>query len=213
MENSLMNSVTLYIDDKLITADKNKTIMEAALENDIYIPHLCYHPELKPKSACRLCMVEVNGNSPVLSCQTRVEAGMKVSTRSPAVDRLVLPIVELVIVDHHTSCSGCPGNKKCELQKIMAHFHIDRKRLQRLRPPAAAKPTEALNSFLNYDPNRCVRCGICLQTCEDLSGRGYLYFVDRGYSTQIAFYGDESICATCLKCIPGCPVGALLPWQ
>jgi NADH dehydrogenase/NADH:ubiquinone oxidoreductase subunit G len=206
-----MDKIYLDIDGRQVVVDKGSTIMEAALENDFYIPHLCYHPNLKPKSACRLCQVEVNHSAMVLACRTLAEDGMIIKTRSPEVDRAVRPIVELLIADHHTTCSGCSGSGRCELQKIMAHFHIDRKRVLRLRPPKTVLPLQTLNPFLGYEANKCVRCGICVQTCEDLFGTSCLYFVERGYGTKVAFYGDESKCEFCLECATRCPVGVLIP--
>jgi NADH dehydrogenase/NADH:ubiquinone oxidoreductase subunit G len=210
MENRLMDKVCFSIDDHQIVADKGTSILKAVLENDIYIPHLCYHSSLKPKSVCRLCMVEVNDGKLVLACRTLAEDGMKVKTGSPAIDRAVRPIVELLIADHHTSCRECHGKGKCELQKIMAHFHIDRQRVRRLRPPKAELPLENLNNFLDYDSNKCVRCGICVQTCDDIFSAKRLYFVDRGYETKIAFFGDKSHCDFCQECVERCPVGVLI---
>ena len=80
-----MDSVTLTIDDREVVAEKETTILQAALKNDIYIPHLCYHPELNPSGVCRLCMVDVEGEV-VISCRTPVEEGMVVQTRSSEVD-------------------------------------------------------------------------------------------------------------------------------
>jgi NADH dehydrogenase/NADH:ubiquinone oxidoreductase subunit G len=205
-----MDKIRFIIDGREVVAGKGATILEAALENDIYIPHLCYHPSLKPGGACRLCTVEVNGGELVTACRTPAEEGMEVKTHSPQVDRTVRPIVELLIADHHASCRGCPSSGRCELQKIMANLRIDRRRVRRLRFPKKELPLETLNPSFDYDPNKCVRCGICVQTCEDLFGTSCLYFVDRGYGTKIAFFGDESKCESCLECVARCPVGTLI---
>jgi formate dehydrogenase major subunit len=157
-----------------------------------------------------LCTVEVSDSELVTACRTPVKEGMEVRTHSSTVNRVVRPIVELLIADHHASCRGCPSSGPCELQKIMANLRIDRRRMRRLRQPKEKLTLETLNQYVNYDPNKCVRCGICVQTCEDLHGTSYLYFVERGYSTKIAFFGDESKCASCLECAARCPVGVLI---
>jgi len=206
-----VKKITLTIDGQDVETDEGQTILEAALQNDIYIPHLCYHPALQPRGTCRLCMVELGDGQLVTSCRTLVAPGMVVKTKSPEVNKVVRPVVELLIADHHSSCRGCPANGHCELQKIMAHLRIDRRRVRRLRPPEEEMPLDTSNPCFDYDPNRCVVCGICVQTCEDLHGVSSLYFVNRGYGTRIAFHGDESKCESCKKCIERCPVGVLLP--
>jgi formate dehydrogenase major subunit len=204
-----MEKITLNIDGQEITVAQGMSVLEAALQNDIYIPHLCYHPALEARGACRLCTVEIDGRL-ATSCRTSVETGMNVETKSPAVDRAIRPVVELLIADHHVSCRGCPSNGHCELQKIMAHLRIDRRRVRRLRLPEEEKPLETLTPCFDYDPNKCVLCGICVQTCEVIHGVGSLYFVSRGPETKIAFYGDASRCDSCRECVTRCPVGVLL---
>ena len=83
-----MDTCTLTIDGLEVTADNRKTILEAALENGIYIPHLCYHPDLEPVGVCRLCMVEIEGKGMVISCETPVEDNLVVWTESPEVDKV-----------------------------------------------------------------------------------------------------------------------------
>jgi formate dehydrogenase major subunit len=206
-----MKKVTLNIDGADVVTDEGMSVLEAALHNDIYIPHLCYCPELRPRGACRLCMVEVNNGALVTACRTPVEPGMVVRTKTADVDKAVRPVVEMLVADHHETCRGCPSIGKCELQKIMAHLRIDRRRVRRLRPPQEEKPLDTSSPCFDYDPNKCVLCGICVYTCEDIHGVSSLYFVGRGYNARIAFYGDESRCASCMKCVERCPVGVLLP--
>jgi len=205
-----MEKIALTIDSQDIIADRGTTILEAALQNGIYIPHLCYHPDLESRGACRLCIVEVGDGQLVTSCRTPVEQGMAVMTRSPEVDKARRPIVELLIADHHSTCRGCASSGHCELQRIMAYLHIDRRRIRRLRLPEEELPWDTSNPFFDYEPNKCVLCGICVQTCEDVQGVSALHFVGRGYSTKIAFFGDESRCESCGKCVVRCPVGALI---
>jgi len=205
-----MTKISFIIDDMNIIANEGTTILQAALKNGIYIPHLCYHPECEPNGSCRLCMVEITNGELVTSCRTPIELGMTVKTKSAKVDKAVRPIVELLIADHHATCAGCPAIRRCELQRIMAHLRIDRRRVRRLRLPEKELPLHTLNPLFDYDPNRCIRCGICVQICERTHEVSSLYFLDRGYATRIAFFGDSSKCQSCGQCIAGCPVGALI---
>ncbi len=80
-ERSLMEKVAIKIDDKDILVKKNATILETALSNNIYIPHLCYHPDLRPAGSCRLCLVEMDNGQLVTSCGTPVKEGMIIKNK------------------------------------------------------------------------------------------------------------------------------------
>ena len=56
-----MEMITLTINGQTVQAPKNATILEAARSAGIHIPTLCYHSELAPEGACRLCVVEATG--------------------------------------------------------------------------------------------------------------------------------------------------------
>ncbi len=208
-DNKKMSKITLTIDGKEIQTAVGITILEAALANGIDIPHLCYHPELKPPGACRLCMVELADGELAPSCRVMVKSGMVIQTRSEAIDKAIRPVVELLVAYHHDNCRGCPANGKCELQRIMALLKTDRKRVRRLQPPAETRPLDISNPFFVYDVNRCVQCGICINTCEEVCEESLLFYVGRGHEMAVAFYGDANKCEHCLKCLSRCPVGAL----
>ena len=201
-----MDQVTLTIDDREITVDKETSILQAALANDIFIPHLCYHPDLPSAGVCRLCMVEVGGDT-VLSCRTPVREGMVVKTTSPEIDRDHRVNFEIIVANHHLDCKGCPGVSYCKLLRLMGRLRLDRKRVRRLRLPQEELPLDNANPFLTYDANKCVICEICVHTCEKVQHA--LHVVGRGPKTKIAFYGDTARCENCGACIANCPVGAL----
>ena len=207
-----MSKVIFTINEQTLEADEGTSVLEAAVQHDIYIPHLCYHPELESRGACRLCLVEINGEL-VTACCTRIEPGIIITTNTPEGDRAVRPVVELLIANHHITCRGCPSSGKCQLQKLMAALRIDRRRVRRLRVPEEDLPLDTSPPCFDYDPNKCVLCGICIQTCEKIHGTSSLYFLNRGTDTRVAFYGDEARCISCLECIKRCPVGVLLPKQ
>jgi predicted molibdopterin-dependent oxidoreductase YjgC len=201
-----MDKVALTIDGLEVTADRESTILQTALRSGIYIPHLCYHPGLTTSGVCRLCLVEVEGKI-VISCRTSVAQGMVVRTRSPEVDSLRRVMVETLVTNHHSTCRGCPGSGPCALQKIMTHVRIDRERVRRLRPPIEELPEDHSNPYFVYDPNKCVLCKICVNTCAKIQSA--LHVVGRGHNATIAFFGDCSRCESCKECVAGCPVGAL----
>lgn len=205
--------VTLTIDHLKVEADNGKTVLEAALENGIYIPHLCYHPDLEPVGVCRLCLVEIEGRGLVISCKTAVEEGLVVRTESPQVRNVRRIACELLIANGHTDCLTCAKNNNCQLQRIAAYLGIDKEHLKRLKPVSRQLPLDTSNPFFDRDPNLCVLCGICVRTCERLQGVSAIDFAFRGYNTTISTFGNRPIeksrCESCGECVIRCPVGAL----
>jgi formate dehydrogenase major subunit len=210
-----VDKVALSIDGLAVTASGGTNLMEAAAAAGIYIPHLCYHPDVEPVGVCRLCMVQVEGRGSVLACRTPVEQGLVVKTVSPEIDKLRRTAVELLIVNHHGECLACDRNNQCELQRIAAYVGVDQERLQRLRRSTRTLPLDTSNPFFTRDPNKCVLCGICVRTCDQLQGVGATDFAFRGQDTTISTFANrpivESRCESCGECVVRCPVGALSP--
>jgi formate dehydrogenase major subunit len=212
-EQRMTRQLKLMIDGQEVFADEGISILEAALDNEIYIPHLCHHPDLKPVGACRLCGVEIDGGPMTMSCMTPVREGMDVKTDSPVIYQARKIAMELLIADHHMDCLACAAASDCELLNISAYLGIQPDRLERLRPTVKGLPIDASNPFFQFDPNKCVVCGICVRTCDEIVGLGALGFINRGYKTVIGTFGNrsfvESICESCGECVTRCPVGAL----
>ncbi len=206
---------TLSIDGLQVAAEPGATVLEAALAAGIYIPHLCYHPDLEPVGVCRLCMVEIEGRGMTLSCRAPAEPGMVVRTESAQIDLVRRIAAELLIVNHHADCLACSRNNDCQLQRIAAYVGIDEERLERLRRPSRELPIDTSNPFFEHDPNKCVLCGICVRTCEELQGVGAIDYAFRGYDTTVGTFAGrpiaESRCESCGECVVRCPVGALRP--
>jgi formate dehydrogenase alpha subunit len=121
----------------------------------------------------------------------------------------------LLIADHHMDCLACAAANDCALLKDSAYLGIDPEHLERLRPSNKGLPIDTSNPFFQFDPNKCIICGICVRTCDEIVGRGTLDFIDRGFGTVIGTFGNksfkESTCESCGECVVRCPVGALAP--
>ncbi|MDI6889877.1 MAG: formate dehydrogenase subunit alpha [Thermodesulfovibrionales bacterium] len=211
-----MEKISIKINDQDIMAHKGATILETALANKIYIPHLCYHPDLKPAGSCRVCLVELDDGKLVTSCRTPVKEEMVIKTKSAELDKVRRPIIEMIIANHHMDCKNCAKKGRCELQRIMGYMKIDKKRIQQnLRFPKEELPLDDSNPFFIRDHNKCVLCGICVRTCQEIQKVSAIDFAGRGYSTKIATLGDKPIaqsrCESCGECVVRCPVGALVP--
>jgi formate dehydrogenase alpha subunit len=210
-----MDKVNLVIDGVQISASEKITILEAALANGIYIPHICYHPDLKPVGICRLCMVEIDGKRLDVSCKTPVQEGMRVRTETEELTKIRRVAVELLLANHPTDCLSCSGNTRCDLQRIASYIGIDDRRMKHLRRTTKTLEIDTSNPFFDYDPNRCVLCGICVRTCADIVGVHNFDFAYRGYDSVISTFKNspmiESRCVSCGECVVRCPVGALRP--
>ncbi len=209
----MTEKINIIVNGRQIQVEKGLTILQAALKKGIYIPHLCHHNELEPVGACRLCLVEVDGNWTTIACKTEVWEGMVVRTETEEINKIRRVALELLIADHDTDCLACAQNTSCALQRVADHIGVDACRLGRLKPRETKLPIDDSNPFFNFDPNRCVLCGICIRTCDELQNINAIDFAYRGLGTKVAGFGDkprlESNCESCGECIVRCPVGAL----
>ncbi|MEI6695878.1 MAG: formate dehydrogenase subunit alpha [Bacteroidota bacterium] len=209
-----MSKVNLTIDGNNIITDSNSTILEAAIENNIYIPHLCHHEDLKPAGVCRMCMVEIEGQrGQLVACKTYVAEGMNVKIDSDDINSIRQTTLELIHANHTQDCTNCLQNSNCQLQEVTAYVGINQKRFDTMRKVKAFIELDNSNPFFNLDHNRCILCGICVRTCDEVQGVNALDYGKRGFNTIISSYGNKSIidsdCESCGECVVRCPVGAL----
>ncbi len=211
----MSDKFSIKIDGQSVRAEEGMTILEVAKANDIYIPHLCHHPDLVPVGACRMCGVEVDGGKMVMSCMTPAREGIEVKTDSPDIYTARKVTMELLIADHHMDCLACEAADDCQLLTVAAYLGIRPEQQSGLRIMGRDLPIDTSNPFFQFDPNKCILCGICVRTCDEIVGLGALGYINRGFKTVVGTFGDrgfvDSICESCGECIARCPVGALVP--
>ena len=208
--------IDLQINDQTIEVAEGANLLRACLENDIYIPNLCYLKSMQhPPVSCRLCFVEIAGSDhPVSSCSIRVDREMVVHTNTPRVRQLQKTALQLLLSAHEVDCKNCPANRNCPLQDMAKFLKValNTKGLDRL---LKASRIDQRHPFWDYYPNRCVLCGKCIHVCRRQHNRAGLTFARRGIDTVIAFYDrpqtEPPPCDTCQACVEVCPVAALLP--
>ncbi len=206
-----MNNISLSIDGKKVIVKQGMTVFEAALEAGIYIPNLCYSPDLAPHGGCRLCIVEIEGMDGMpTSCTTQAVNGMVVKTSTPELNKVRQNIIELILADHPLDCLTCVKNQQCELQKVAAYLGITERRLpQNIREI----PIDDSNPFFKIDRNYCILCQKCTRTCDEIACVNAIEVLNHGYDSYIGTFGDRpimsSICQSCGECVVRCPTAAL----
>ena len=206
-----MATVNLTINGQSITAEAGSTILDAARSAGIYIPTLCYHSDLMPDGNCRVCSVEVkNQRTLCAACCYPVSEGMEVQTHTPKVRSARRMIVELMLANHPQECLTCAKNQKCELQKLAKELGIQDVRFKGERK---LYPTDETSCSVIRDPEKCILCGRCVRTCDQIQSVSALHAAGRGWDTTVAsgVGGDlaDAVCVNCGQCINRCPTGAL----
>jgi formate dehydrogenase alpha subunit len=207
-----MAKIQLTIYGENILADEGTSILEAARDTGIAIPHLCYMDNLPASGSCRLCVVEVEGaRNLVTSCTTPVAAGMVINTASERVINARKSIIELLLSDHPLDCMTCEKSGRCDLEKYAYELGVSESRYDGARH---SYPVEASNPFFVRDYNKCILCGRCVGACRHIQFIEAISFANRGFDCKIATAYDrplkDSPCVFCGQCVESCPTGALM---
>jgi predicted molibdopterin-dependent oxidoreductase YjgC len=224
------------IDGRPLEVGGNPTILEAARIHGLYIPSLCDHPRLDPFTACRICLVSVQGRrGSIPACATAVEEGMTVVTDSAELRSLRRGVLELLLAEHPnaclvcaekascterkstirkvgevTGCVLCPSDGRCELQRVVEHVGLDR-----IPFPSVLRNGEPRRDdpFLDRDDNLCILCGRCVRVCHEVRGASALAFLNRGSRTVVGTSLGKRLldsgCRFCGACLDVCPTAAL----
>jgi bidirectional [NiFe] hydrogenase diaphorase subunit len=207
-----MSVRTLVVDGKAITALEGQTIFAAAWDSGIRIPRLCHLGALSSPGACRLCLVEVEGQKKLQpACLTKVAEEMEVRTDTPALREHRKLIVELLFAERNHVCAVCVVNGACELQQLAADLGVDHIRFQPQYPTLAV---DISHERFGVDHNRCILCTRCVRVCDEIEGAHTWDVAGRGRDSRVVSdlgepWGESSSCTGCGKCVQVCPTGAL----
>ena len=202
--------VNFTLNGKALQTTEGTTILRAAEENGVAIPHLCYLKEINEIGACRLCVVEIEGLDRLApACNTVITEGMVIRTESPRILAARKVNLQLLLSRHRTACTSCVRNGNCTLQTLSRQFNIREIRYD-LKPEKNASSGACP---IVRDASKCVQCMRCVQVCDkiqgvhvwDAVGSGSRSVVDTADRRPVA----ETNCTYCGQCVTHCPTGAL----
>ncbi len=178
--------IHLTIDSKTVTVPPGYTLLQAARENGIYIPTLCYHEAMLPYGACRLCLVEIagpRGGRLVASCAYPCEEGLTVHTNTTLVQSARRAVVEL-------------------LMSTGSHLPAVR---------ALADELGVTAPYVTLESDDCILCGLCVRACREIVGMGAISLINRGIEREVStpFRISSAECIECATCALVCPTGAI----
>ncbi len=172
--------IEIKIDDKKVTAKENQTILQVAKENGIKIPHLCYHPALKPSGSCKLCGVEVGSPTGkqvvMLSCIMKVKPNLEIQTDSELVranrDKAFARLLQMA-----------PDSSR--IRNLAKEFDVA------ISPP----------------PDGCIRCRLCIRVCNEIVKAGALKMEKTENGTRVV--PGKGHCIGCGTCANLCPTNII----
>ena len=202
--------VKVTIDGMVVEVPKGTTIIEAAKQAGILVPHYCYHPSLPSPAVCRMCLVEVE-KAPKLApaCVTTVADGQVVHVNSASAKKAREGVLELLLINHPLDCPICDQAGECELQDYV--FQEGRAGTRFSEYSKRYSPVEDFGPDVLYVPNRCILCTRCVRFMDDVAKDPVLNVSERGDRAFIGIDPDHALTHMWSgNVVDLCPVGSLI---
>jgi [NiFe] hydrogenase diaphorase moiety small subunit len=205
-----MNKVTFYIDDKPYEAEEGMCLIDAAKENGLHIPSLCYYKHIDPPLAtCRVCTVNINGR-PKAGCLVKVYEGLKVEFDTEDLRNNRKAVLEMMFAEGNHFCPSCEKQGDCDLQHLGYKTGISSLRY----------PHMFVDRVVDFHPkrmviehNRCVKCRRCVEEVLTEEGKQVFSYTSRGNTTTVSIDYEEEAKLNhdeAMRAMHICPVGAIL---
>ena len=203
-----VDTVTLEVDGKKVTARKGEMIIQATDAAGIYVPRFCYHKQLSVAANCRMCLVEVEkAPKPLPACATPVAEGMVVRTRSPLAREAQKGVMEFLLINHPLDCPICDQGGECKLQDLAVGYGKDVSRYHEAKRIVKDKD---IGPLIATEMTRCIHCTRCVRFGKELGGVMEFGGLGRGEHMEIRTFLDRSVDSELSgNVIDLCPVGAL----
>ncbi|MFA6252811.1 MAG: [FeFe] hydrogenase, group A [Patescibacteria group bacterium] len=202
----MAKKIEIKINNKKIIAEEGQAVLQAAEANGIYIPTLCWHPDLEIKPNCRICVVEIKGQKGLpTSCSTYVSPGMEVFTESEEIAKARQVNMELIFAQHREECNDCVYMYKCQIKDLAKKFNST---ITRFPDRKNKFPTYPFSTALQYDSSKCIDCGNCVEICHKQGVDFLTYEQDNTFFNVVPTKDKNIDCIYCGQCLVHCPVGA-----
>jgi formate dehydrogenase alpha subunit len=213
-------TIELTIDGKTVTTKDGVSLYDVIASTGKIIPAMCYHYTFDPFGSCGMCLVMQEGKkAPVRSCTAKATAGMIIRTEGDDLFQARKKAVEKHLSVHPLDCPVCDADGHCELQDMSFRHGVTS--LANAKQKLIPEDTRSL--VLDFNMNRCIACGECINICKDVQMIDALQFMKKGGFNQVVAKGDVPLaCEFCGDCLAVCPVGAITnkfskyrykPWQ
>ncbi len=200
----------ITIDSKCVPIEGEKNVLSLIRKAGIDLPTFCYHSELSIYGACRMCVVEDERGRVFASCSEQPRPGMVIYTNTKKIQKYRRLIIELLLSSHCRDCTTCQKNGMCELQDLAYRVGVHAVRFLNTKKQ---QPLDLSSPSIVRDPNKCILCGDCVRTCDEIQGVGAIDFANRGSRTEVmpAFNKklSETDCVGCGQCASVCPTAAI----
>ncbi len=204
-----METVTITIDGQELQAGKDRTVIQAASEAGIDIPHYCYHPKLSIAGNCRMCLVEIEKIPKLqIACNTLVRDGMVVKSQSPQVIEARRGVLEFLLINHPLDCPICDQAGECWLQNYYMEYSMEGSRFSERKEPERKR--QPFGPHVVFDSERCIKCTRCVRFLDEITETHELTVMNRGDDSTIALFPGKTLDNPFSANVNDiCPVGAL----
>jgi formate dehydrogenase major subunit len=200
--------VSFVLNGKTVECRSDATILQAAEEQGVDIPRLCYMEGMRPDGNCRTCMVEIKGERVLApSCCRYPKEGMEVTTNSPRALTSQKMSLELLLSDVPETA-----------YTLNSELDLWAKKLSIGKPRFASRPQpvhDLSHPAMAVNLDACIQCTRCVRACREVQVNDVIGYAFRAGQSKIVFDFDdpmgESTCVACGECVQSCPTGALMP--
>lgn len=203
---------TFFVDGREVPFTQGQTVMQAALEAGVFIPHLCFHPEFRPHGSCKLCTVKVNGR-PATSCTLPAAPGMEIESNTPEIKDKRRMLLQMLFVEGNHFCPSCEKSGNCKLQALGYDLEVLTPHFDHFFPN---RPVDASHPEILLDFNRCILCELCVRASSEVDKKNVFALSGRGITKHLIVNSEsgrlaDTDVATTDKAMQVCPVGVILP--